>query len=175
MPLLVVTQEGDSPYVKKKAYHLLTELLALKPKPEASELDKRAMSSINANVIEMLTSIEKSLQDQEMRKAKNAREILKVLVKILPYADASTSPEVAERLDCIKKLVEELTSSESIGVQSDCTKALRLIDERVSSIKQPTADIETTADIEEETPSKTPMSETRKKKKKNKKKKKGKK
>jgi hypothetical protein len=167
--MVAATQEARSHFLKAEGYRLLALLLSSKPNPESSELEKRAMTSIQEGGQSLLDALEKTLQDPEMRKAKRVRVVLKSLEKFLPYVVMAGSLELAEGLGTVKKHVEDLEGSESNAVKGVSAKLMSEIDETVSSVRAAAAAMETTP--EKTTKEQTPQSSKKKKKKKNNKKK----
>jgi hypothetical protein len=164
-PLATAAKEARSPFLKSEAFRLLSVLLSSKPDPNASALEKAASSNLHSAAEELMGAIECSLKDDEMKKTKRVRVVLKAAEKVVSSLASPCSPGVLSRIGVMKTLLQQLEGSESNAIKNICTKLLSDIDkkqEELSAMKEQQA-----------TPSTTTLgseSKKSKKKKKNKKK-----
>ena len=137
-------------------------LLATKPSSASSKTEKIAADSITNNQEELLAAITKTLEDEEMKKPKRARTVLKAVEKFVPCIEGSSS-ECLEKLDALKSQVVKFEASESNAIKSACNRLAEEIDDKISAIKKEYEKLQ-----QETVKSPTVTSSTKKKKKKKK-------
>ncbi|CAJ1943042.1 unnamed protein product [Cylindrotheca closterium] len=162
-PLAKATQSGRSPFLKTEVFRILSLLFAARPSSASSEAEKIAADCINSNQQELLAAITKTLEDEEMKKPKRARAVLKAVEKFVPCIEESSS-ECLEKLDAMKSQVVKLEASESNAIKSACNKLVGEIDGKISAIKKEYEKLQ-----QQSVKSPTLSSSTKKKKKKKKK------
>lgn len=163
-PLATAAKEARSPFLKSEAFRLLSVLLASKSDPNASALEKAASSNLRSAAEELMGAIECSLKDDEMKKTKRVRVVLKAAEKVVSSLASPCSPGVLSRIGVMKTLLQQVEGSESNAIKNICTKLLSDIDkkqEELSAMTEQQATPTTT----------TPGSESKKSKKKKKNKK----
>jgi len=156
-------REARSPFLKVEAFRLLALLFAVKTDPASSAVDRLAHEKIRKSQEYLLQTFQHTLQDEEMRKPKRVRIVLKALEKVLPCLTGPLSLEALTSLRTTQEKIETLT-----GKQPD-SKLSGLIKERLVELQTEVA----TSNLQHSTTEKTPepSSESRKSKKKKKKKK----
>jgi hypothetical protein len=128
-------------------------------------LEKAASSNLHSAAEELMGAIECSLKDDEMKKTKRVRVVLKAAEKVVSSLSSPCSSGVLSRIGVMKTLLLHVEGSESNAIKNICTKLVRDIDmkeEELSAIKEQQAPSAPT----------TPGSESKKSKKKKKNKKK---
>ena len=108
-------------------------LFATKPNPEVSEIEKHASESIQKNEGELLALVARSLEDEEMKKAKRVRTVLKALEKIL-HGMSSSSTECLSQLETLKASIDDF-DSDSNPVKVACSKIAGEIEAKVAELK----------------------------------------
>merc|ERR1711953_1049892 len=132
------TQDARSPYLKTEAIRIMTQLISAKPNVDQSLIGKTALESLKSTQDEFLASIALSLQDEEMRKAKRARTVLRALEKLLLSLSHPIHDAIYTNLSKAKELLQNLGESESQGIQTACTKLIDEIDSKVTELKAST-------------------------------------
>ena len=117
---------------------MLSLVLAIKPDPQApSDLDKAAAGKVQEQSKHVIDAIITALEDDEMRKAKRVRSVLKVIEKFVPVLSGSGSSEVIDGLKKTTTLLNDFsTESESKPLQTLCNKLKEEIDEKVTEMEQ---------------------------------------
>lgn len=133
-PLSKASQDARSPFLKMEAFRLLSLLFAKKPNAESSEIEKKAAVCIQEVQEELLTSFSLSLGDEEMKKTKRVRVLLKALDKFL-HCLTSCSADCLKKLDSLQALVNDLGDSDSNAVKAVCTKLAGEIDTKMAELK----------------------------------------
>jgi hypothetical protein len=133
-PLSKASQDARSPFLKMEAFRLLSLLFAKKPNAESSEIEKKAAVCIQEVQEELLTSFSLSLGDEEMKKTKRVRVLLKALDKFL-HCLTSCSADCLKKLDSLQALVNDLGDSDSNAVKAACTKLAGEIDTKMAELK----------------------------------------
>ena len=139
VPLSTASHEARSPFLKSECFRLLSLVLAIKPDPQApSDLDKAAAGKVQEQSKHVVNAIITALEDDEMRKAKRVRSVLKVIEKFVPVLSGSgISSEVIDGLKKTTKLLMDFsTESESKPLQTVCNKLKEEVDEKVTEIEQ---------------------------------------
>jgi len=126
---------GRSPFLKTDVYRILSILFASKPNPTLSEAEKIAADIIKNHQQELLTAITSTLQDEEMKKPKRARTVLKAVEKFIPCIEFCSS-ECLQTLDTLKSQILKLESSENNSIKSACKKLGEEIDCKINTIKK---------------------------------------
>jgi hypothetical protein len=138
-PLATAAKEARSPFLKSEAFRLLSVLLASKPDPNVSALEKAASSHLHSAADELMGAIECSLKDNEMKKTKRVRIVLKAAEKVVSSLASPCSPGVFSRIGEIKALFQQLEGGESNAIKNICTKLVSDIDkkqEELSAMKE---------------------------------------
>jgi hypothetical protein len=133
-PLSKASRDARSPFLKAEAFRLLSLLFATKPNAESSEIEKKAAVCIQEVQEELLTSFSLSLGDEEMKKTKRVRVLLKALDKFL-HCLTSCSADCLKKLDSLQALVNDLGDSDSNAVKAVCTKLAGEIDTKMAELK----------------------------------------
>lgn len=163
--LVKASKEARGSYLKAESFRLLTTLFNVK---EDDEPDVKAtLMKVSTDLFDSLVL---ALNDNDLKKAKWVRGILKVAEKVV---DFTSSHGDANMWDGVSKLSEPLQKlsniSESNGVKSSCEKLEKKINEelekRAASIKA-----ESIATPSKKSPGSTTKSKTKKSGKKKKKK-----
>ena len=138
VPLSTASHEARSPFLKSECFRLLSLVLAIKPDPQApSDLDKAAAGKVQEQSKHVIDAIITALEDDEMRKAKRVRSVLKVIEKFVPVLSGSGSSEVIDGLKKTTTLLNDFsTESESKPLQTLCNKLKEEIDGKVTEMEQ---------------------------------------
>ena len=138
VPLSTASHEARSPFLKSECFRLLSLVLAIKPDPQApSDLDKAAAGKVQEQSKHVVDAINTALEDDEMRKAKRVRSVLKVIEKFVPVLSGSGSSEVIDGLKKVTTLLNDFsTESESKPLQTLCNKLKEEIDGKVTEMEQ---------------------------------------
>lgn len=116
-------------------FRILSLLFATKPDSASAEAEKFAADSIKNNQQELLTAITTTLEDEEMKKPKRARTVLKAIEKFLPCIELCSS-ECLEALDTLKSQIAKLEASENSTIKSARNKLAEEIDGKIIAIKK---------------------------------------
>ncbi len=127
-PLSKASQSARSPFLKGECFRLITLLFAAKANVQGQDKIERIRVSF-------LDSVVAALQDEEMRKAKRVRVVLKALEKFVAIVSSPVTSKTLSRLDTIKGLLEKLGEGESQGVTVMCTKLISDIDAKAEELK----------------------------------------
>ena len=168
LPLSKASREARSSFVKTEAYRLLSLLFATKPDCCGTELEKAAAKGLDEVSDDFLASVDTSLQDAEMRKAKRVRVVLKALNKFIHCLSSSWTSSTLTSLEKVQNSLRKLQESDSSGVKAACTKLVAEINEKVSAIR---ADDEAAGTPKRQAEEQASLSTKKSKKKKKKKKK----
>lgn len=160
-PLSKASQSARSPFLKAESFRLLSLLLSTTPNAENSETERKAAAAIEDAQEVLLTSFLISLKDEEMKKTKRARALLKALDKFLNSLK-SCSADSFKKLDDVKNLLSDFGDSDSSAMKGACAKLAAEIDTKMAELK-----VETETSVLGIT--EDPSSSTKKKKKKKKK------
>jgi hypothetical protein len=161
LPLSKAAREARSPFLKCEAFRLLSLLFAAKIDPETSDSDKVAFSKLHECGEAFVGAVVAAMEDEEMKKTKRVRTVLKTMEKFVSSLSSPCSPILLTRLGAVKKLLAELKESGGKAIMTTCTK---LSDEIGSKI----AELETAKEEEEKvSPSKKAKKQQQQKKKKN--------
>jgi hypothetical protein len=133
-PLSKASRDARSPFLKAEAFRLLSLLFATKPNAESSEIEKKAAACIQEVQEELLTSFSVSLENEEMKKTKRVRALLKALDKFL-HCLTSCSADCLKKLDSLQALVNDLGDGDSNAVKAACTKLAGEIDTKMAELK----------------------------------------
>ena len=106
-PLTQACDNARSPFLKSESFRLLTTLFS-------------TQSSNGAH--SFLASVDSALQDEEMRKAKRVRVVLKALEKYIVGLSNTVSSETVRHLDKISHELLQLAEGDSQGVSAICRK-----------------------------------------------------
>jgi hypothetical protein len=93
-------------------------------------LEKAASSNLHSAAEELIGAIECSLKDDEMKKTKRVRIVLKAAEKVLSSMASSCSPGVLSQIGEMKTLLQQVEGSESNAIKNICTKLLSDIDKK---------------------------------------------
>jgi DNA polymerase phi len=107
-PLAQACDKARSPFLKAESFRLLTSSFAT----HSNEMSQS-----------FLPAVESALQDEEMRKAKRVRVVLKALEKYIAGLGQASSKTV-NHLDRISTELTQLAEGESQGVSAICRKLL---------------------------------------------------
>jgi len=124
-PLSNASKKARSPFLKMEAFQLLTVLFS-SSRSNAAE-DSHGVKDEDPS---FLSSVASALQDEEMRKAKRVRVVLKALEKYLAgFSSSSSSSSVVdstavEHLEKIATALLSLAEGESQGVSVICRKLM---------------------------------------------------
>jgi hypothetical protein len=139
-PLSKAAQAGRGAFLKSEAFRMLSLLLSTKPDPDSSsDLDKVASRTIYEGGKEVVTAITAALEDDEMRKAKRVRVVLKAMEKFVTNLSPSfkgASKELLNALAKVTKVLGELSKSESGAVQGLCTKLVSEIESKTKELSE---------------------------------------
>lgn len=120
LPMLKACESARSPFLKAEAFRILSQLYATTPNPEHSEIERKATESIKDGSKEVLALIARSLEDEEMKKTKRARALLKALEKIIQNMPSSATGCLSH-LESLKTLIGDF-DSDSNAVNGACAK-----------------------------------------------------
>jgi hypothetical protein len=174
-PLSKAAHAGRGAFLKSEAFRMLSLLLSTKPDPDSSsDLDKAASRTIHEGGKEVVATITAALEDDEMRKAKRVRVVLKAMEKFVSNLSPSTkgvSKELLNGLAKVTKVLGEISKSESGAVQGLCTKLVSEIQSKTKDFSETTVPKATPVTEVKATGDSKSQSQKASKKKKNKKKK----
>jgi hypothetical protein len=97
-------------------------------------LEKAASSNLHSAAEELMGAIECSLKDDEMKKTKRVRIVLKAAEKVVASLASPCSPGVRSRIGVMKTLLQEVEGSESHAIKNICTKLLSDIDKKEDTL-----------------------------------------
>lgn len=140
-PLSKAAQSARSPFLKAESFRLVTLLFSTNPGTQDSKSGQTAEQSLVAAREDFLTAVEAALQDEEMRKAKRVRVILKALEKFVAGLTPPATKEIYTHLDTIKGLLGKLGEGESQGVSAMCTKLVSEMDAKTVELKTKTVEL----------------------------------
>lgn len=131
---------GRSTFLKSESFRLISQLYNTKLNPNVSDLDKMALDRITEAAGTVLASVCTSLRDEEMKKTKRVREVLRTAEKVIAFLTSSTRIpfQSTDRLTEIKELLVNLKKdSESQGIVNTVDLLLGAIDDLLSSMLSP--------------------------------------
>lgn len=121
---------------------MLSLLLSTKPDPDSSsDLDKAASRTVHEGGKEVVSAITAALEDDEMRKAKRVRVVLKAMEKFVSYLSPSSkgaSKELLTGLAKVTKVLGEISKSESSAIKGLCTKLVSEIEAKTKELSETT-------------------------------------
>lgn len=135
-PLSKASLNARSPFLKAESFRLLTLLFATQLGAQDGEAAKAAEKSLGDARDDFLASVEAALQDEEMRKAKRVRVVLKALEKFVAGLVPPASKKTYDHLETIKGLLGKLGEGESQGVSAMCTKLMTEMDAKTAELKE---------------------------------------
>jgi len=172
-PLAQAATEARSAFLKCESLRLLSMLHNSKLNTKTSELEKLAFDRMLDAADPVLDAFLVSLNDDDMRKTKRAREVLKAMERVFAFlaSDPKGRVKLRDRMDLVKLLSEVKSSTESHNVASSCDKLLLTLksDQTQAATKDAPPDLD--SDDGEETEDKQGGSSQKKKRKKKKSKK----
>lgn len=127
-PLSKATKSARSPFLKCECFRLMTQLFSTK---SDGHVEDKMESIRNA----FMDAVETAIQDEEMRRAKRVRFVLKALEKFIATLAAPVSSKTCTHLETIKSLLENLGEGESQGVSSMCTKLIGEMDAKITELR----------------------------------------
>eukprot|EP00548_Thalassiothrix_antarctica_P002998 CAMPEP_0194144876 /NCGR_PEP_ID=MMETSP0152-20130528/13864_1 /TAXON_ID=1049557 /ORGANISM="Thalassiothrix antarctica, Strain L6-D1" /LENGTH=1413 /DNA_ID=CAMNT_0038844891 /DNA_START=70 /DNA_END=4311 /DNA_ORIENTATION=- len=137
-PLCQASGDARNNFLKSECFRLLSILLSLNkmnPESSASETCEMGDKVVRKNYNLFAKSLLEAIKNDEMRKGKRVRELLKTIEKFIDYIDRKAGEE-ATLNDIMKALVAEIISlksaSESSGVTSVCDSLTLKINEYIS-------------------------------------------
>eukprot|EP00934_Nitzschia_sp_Nitz4_P008977 Nitzschia sp. Nitz4//scaffold2_size372955//41768//45868//NITZ4_000365-RA/size372955-processed-gene-0.8-mRNA-1//1//CDS//3329546602//8967//frame0 len=160
-PMCNATQNARTHFLKSEAFHFVGKLLAVKPTEDGTELETAASEALIAARVPFLTSLVVALKDDEMKKAKRIRPILKASEKFLAGIKPPAEASVISNLEAVAELLQTLGESEAQGVQATAKKLKEDIEGKLSELKAAAA----AAEKEQKGSWQTPTSSKKKKKK----------
>lgn len=134
-PLEKALTTARSPFLKAETFRLLASLFAAPASTESSELGEIATKNLESVAESFLSSASAALADEEMRKSKRVKSILKALEKFLDKMPTTVSTTACSLLKKIKDGIATLAESESQGVQSSCSKLIATIEVKVAELE----------------------------------------
>jgi hypothetical protein len=170
-PLATAAKSARSSFLKGESFRLLSLLYSAKLNPQASELDRLALKKTEELGETVVASLCNALRDDNMKKSKRVREVLKTTEKVLSFAKAC-SLSFSNLGEFSELMKESKSKTESQGVQNTFEKLISTIEDLKAGPAQGTKDQEDEDMDEEEAQEENQSSSKKDKKKKSKKKKK---
>jgi len=129
------TQDARGFYLKLEAYRLLSLLFANKPNAEgSSEIGKIALAEIHKSQDNLLSNINKTLNDQETIKPKLARVVFKAFENMLPFVSSPASSKTRDSMAAIKIEISSLGGKHA-GLNMIAEKLVEQINLRLEALK----------------------------------------
>jgi len=128
-PLCKASREARSPFLKSESFRLLTLLFSKK------SIEMKAEDNPDQVHVIFLAAVEAALKDEEMRKTKRVRVVLKALEKFTAGL-SPLSPESRAKLATIWGLLVKFGEGESEGVSAICTKLVGEIEGKMAEPKK---------------------------------------
>ena len=127
-PLATATKEARSPFLKSEAFRLVAALISKsKSDSQNEELGNRGRKQLQAALPALALGIIDALQDDDMKKTKRDRDVLKAADQLLSFLGTfeGSDSTLATRLQEMKAgLVTFKDTSESAGVTNTCEKLI---------------------------------------------------